>query len=139
MNIAQIFAESVLKLGSQGPASAPAPAPTQSPEPERTKQKGNCPFCKDLVAAVVIEENTARRDKCKCPSCGEVIFICRGAGCHDYAKGTPSYDNEYCPECARNFAKVTASVGTTVLKVVGTVAGAALSAIALAAIKKKNE
>lgn len=38
------------------------------------KQKGICPFCSKNVAAEIIEENTIRRDRCKCPECGETVF-----------------------------------------------------------------
>ena len=75
------------------------------------KQKGKCPFCEKQVEAVVAEENTVRRDKCKCPECGEAIYLCRVPGCHDYAKGTSVYDHELCPECTEILSGLAATVG----------------------------
>lgn len=62
------------------------------------KPKGTCPFCKEQVAAIVVEENYIRRDICRCPECGESILVCRMPGCSDYAKGGELYDDELCPE-----------------------------------------
>jgi ribosomal protein S27AE len=102
-----------------------------------TKQKGICPFCGNNVAAEIIEENTIRRDRCKCPECGETVFLCRTPGCHDFAKGTQVYDHELCPSCTSTVADAGSGVAATVGKVVGAVAIAALSAVAVAAVKKK--
>ena len=100
------------------------------------KQKGRCPFCSKTVAAEIIEENTIRRDKCRCTECGETVYLCRSPGCHDYAKGTQVYDHELCPSCTSTAADTGSGVASTVGKVVGAVAIAALSAVAVAAVKK---
>jgi ribosomal protein S27AE len=71
-----------------------------------SKHVGACPFCKEQIKAVVIEENTVRRDKCSCPSCDETIFVCRTPGCDDYAKGGDVYDEELCPDCTKTVTKV---------------------------------
>src|SRR5688500_17008543 len=76
------------------------------------KQKGKCPFCSKSVQAIIFEENTVRRDKCRCPECDETIYICRVLGCHDYAKGTDIYDHELCPACTATAANVASSVGS---------------------------
>lgn len=76
-----------------------------------TKQKGRCPFCEKTVAAVITEENTVRRDTCKCPSCHESIYLCRVPGCHDYAKGTSVYDHEFCASCTEKIADAAAVAG----------------------------
>ncbi len=101
-----------------------------------TKQKGICPFCNNNVAAEIIEENTIRRDKCRCPDCNETLYLCRTPGCHNYAKGTQVYDHELCPSCTATAADAGSSVASTVGKVAGSVAIAALSAVAIAAVKK---
>jgi hypothetical protein len=98
-----------------------------------TKQKGKCPFCLKCVAPVIIEENIIRRDKCRCPECDEEIYLCRSLGCHDFAKGTPVYDHELCPECTETASNVAGEVGKVVLKVAAAVGGS----LALAAVKKK--
>lgn len=84
-----------------------------------TKQKGKCPFCGENVAAVVMEENTVRRDRCKCPKCEEEVFVCRAPHCHNYAKGTKVYDHEFCPECTAIIQKAAEAVGDVGLKVLG--------------------
>lgn len=85
------------------------------------KHSGTCPFCKAVVTAVVIEENTIRRDKCQCPSCHNTIYVCRTPGCDNYAKGGDIYDDELCPECTQSAAKGA-----------GAIALAAISAIVVA-------
>lgn len=84
-----------------------------------SKTKGICPFCKEEITPVVLEENTVRRDKCQCPECENNIYACRSGGCDNYAKGGKYYDQELCPECTRSAlstAKETAViVGTGVL------------------------
>lgn len=100
------------------------------------KQKGICPFCGKNVAAEIVEENTIRRDKCRCPECDETVFLCRTPGCHDFSKGTQVYDHELCPSCTSTVADAGSGVASTVSKVVGAVAIAALSAVAVAAVKK---
>jgi uncharacterized protein with PIN domain len=99
------------------------------------KQKGTCPFCGKNVAAVITEENKVRRDLCQCPECGEPILLCRGLGCHDYAKGTPFYDNEYCPDCTKKISDVASEVGKAVLKV-GVVVASFVATAALGKGKK---
>lgn len=79
------------------------------------KQKGKCPFCSSVISAVVDESNTFRRDKCRCPSCNEVIYVCRSPGCHDYAKGTESWDHELCPECTSKLDGAISTVSKYVL------------------------
>ncbi len=101
------------------------------------KQKGICPFCSKNVAAEIIEENTIRRDRCKCPECGETVFLCRTPGCHDFAKGTQVYDHELCPSCTGTVADAGSGVASIIGKVAGAVAIAALSAMAVAAVKEK--
>lgn len=97
-----------------------------------TKQIGECPFCLKKVKAKIVESNSARRDRCQCPDCGEPIYVCRVPGCHDYAKGTNFYDHELCPDCTRNLGAITAEIGKAGLKVVG----AAGAALLLSALKK---
>lgn len=97
-----------------------------------TKQKGACPFCSMVVAPEVVEENTLRRDRCKCPECGEEIYLCRTPSCYDFAKGTSVYDHELCPSCTETASNAAAEFGKTALKVAGTVA----SAIVLSKLKK---
>lgn len=65
------------------------------------KHEGMCPFCNEMVSPKIVEKNTFRRDKCRCtnPSCEEVIYVCRGLGCQDYAKGGVIYDDELCSSC----------------------------------------
>lgn len=96
-----------------------------------TKQKGKCPFCSKTVQAQILEENTIRRDKCQCPECKEIIFVCRTLGCHDYSKGTDSYDHELCPDCTSK----TADAASSTMAVVGKAAIVAVGAIAAAAAK----
>ena len=81
------------------------------------KQEGKCPFCSKAVEPDVIEENTIRRDKCRCPECQETIYLCRSPGCHDYAKGTSVYDHELCPACTETTSNVAAEVGKAALKI----------------------
>ena len=42
-----------------------------------SKHVGLCPFCNKEVHPRVVEENYLRRDKCKCPECGGIIYVCR--------------------------------------------------------------
>ncbi|WP_220731368.1 hypothetical protein, partial [Salmonella enterica] len=69
------------------------------------KHKGKCPFCNSEMAPEVIEKNTIRRDKCKCTTCGEIIYKCRNIFCNDYAKGGLLYDDELCPPCGEGLLK----------------------------------
>lgn len=62
------------------------------------KSKGMCPFCNEQIEPIVIEENTIRRDKCQCPECSGIIYVCRSPGCNNYAKGG-IWDDELCPAC----------------------------------------
>ncbi|NDV13954.1 hypothetical protein [Crenobacter caeni] len=99
------------------------------------KQKGKCPFCLESITPVLIEENTIRRDKCKCPKCDEEIYLCRSPGCHDFAKGTSVYDHELCPSCTDSVSSAAGEVGKAALKV----GGAVLTAVLVAAASKKNK
>ena len=82
-----------------------------------TKQKGKCPFCEQQVAAVIAERNKVRRDRCRCPSCEETIFLCRVPGCNDYAKGTSVYDHELCPSCTEKVEGIAKASGKVALEV----------------------
>jgi len=93
-----------------------------------TKQKGKCPFCDKSIQALVVEENVIRRDACKCPECGETVYLCRTPGCHDYAKGTEVYDHELCPSCTGTASNIAATVGKAAIVVIGAVASAAAKA-----------
>jgi hypothetical protein len=108
--------------------------PPEAP-PLPKKQIGKCPFCLELVEALILEGNTVRRDRCSCPKCDQPIFVCRTPGCHDYAKGTSTYDHELCPDCTATAANMAAEVGKTALKVAGAVA----AAVAVAAVKGKKD
>ncbi|MFM2084332.1 MAG: Erwinia phage vB EhrS 59 [Pseudomonadota bacterium] len=106
----------------------------------KTKQIGMCPFCLKQVAAVVIEENTLRRDKCKCPQCQAIIYTCRTPSCHDYAKGTEVYDHEFCDDCTVSLntaGRTVASAVVQVGKAVATVAATAAVTAVIAAHSKK--
>lgn len=98
-----------------------------------TKQIGKCPFCEKVIEAVVVETNVLRRDRCKCPECAQPIYVCRSPGCHDYAKGTETYDHELCPACTETASSAGAEIGKAGLKLAATVGAALL----LAAAKKK--
>lgn len=93
-----------------------------------TKQKGICPFCKENVAALIIDEHTIRRDRCLCPKCGESLYLCRNPACHHYAKGTKTYDHELCSSCAQAVGEATKGVASVAVKVIATVATTALGA-----------
>ncbi|WGE31637.1 hypothetical protein NYR60_07165 [Actinobacillus genomosp. 2] len=79
------------------------------------KAKGICPYCSDSIIAKVIEENYIRRDKCICPSCNKVIYICRSPGCNNYAKGGDVWDDELCPSCTNDFPNKVTMIGGAVL------------------------
>src|SRR5271169_3187775 len=100
------------------------------------KQKGACPFCSQSVEPTVVEENTLRRDKLRCPECGETVFLCRSPGCHHFAKGTTVYDHELCPSCTEAAGNVAGEIGKTVLKIGGAVATALATAVVLGKAKK---
>lgn len=59
---------------------------------------------------ILVEQNTARRDICKCPSCKKGVLICRTPGCHDYAKTGSIYDDELCPGCTSSLISGTGEV-----------------------------
>ncbi|MEQ4712047.1 hypothetical protein ABN057_07070 [Providencia alcalifaciens] len=63
------------------------------------KNEGKCPFCNESITPLIIEKNVFRRDKCQCPNCNGIIYICRGLFCQDYAKGGEIYDDELCQPC----------------------------------------
>lgn len=100
-----------------------------------TKQKGKCPFCEKVVAAEIVEKQfllSPRRDKCRCPECGETIYVCRTPSCHDYAKGTTVYDHELCPSCSGSLSE---GVGM-VVKGAGAVAATVVAAVIVNKIEK---
>jgi hypothetical protein len=104
-----------------------------------TKQKGMCPFCALAVEAVIVEVNTARRDKCRCPNCGETVFVCRTPACHDYAKGTASWDHELCPGCSADVGRAAAEIGSVAVefgKAAAKIAGTAVAVAVVAKVKK---
>ena len=74
------------------------------------KHTGICPYCADNVVPILVEENTARRDICKCPSCKKGVLICRTHGCQDYAKAGSIYDDELCPGCTSSLISGTGEV-----------------------------
>lgn len=80
-----------------------------------TKQKGLCPFCDANVAADVLEARTLRRDRCRCPNCEETLYVCRSPGCHNYTKGTASWDHELCPECRSGLKGLMEVIGSALL------------------------
>ena len=99
------------------------------------KQKGKCPFCLKSIEPEIIEENTVRRDKCKCTECEELIYLCRSPGCHDFAKGTSVYDHELCPSCTETATNLAAEFGKAALKV----GIAEATAVAVAAANNKDK
>lgn len=82
---------------------------------KETKQKGICPFCNEVVAPVVMEKNRIGRDRCVCPNCKESVYECRTPSCHNYAKGTRTYDHELCVECEKSVKKAGVIIGSTLL------------------------
>lgn len=96
------------------------------------KHKGMCPFCKEVVVPSVLEENTVRRDKCLCPSCQNVIYVCRAPGCDNFARGGDIYDDELCPECLKGASSTAGTIVTTV-------GLAVLTAIATAVVTKSDD
>lgn len=91
-------------------------------ESVKRKSQGICPFCKEKVRPIILEENTLRRDKCQCPACNEIIYVCRIFGCQNYAKGGDIYDDELCPVCAEGIkdtiGKLVIVAGVSVVGVV---------------------
>lgn len=75
------------------------------------KAKGVCPYCQEIVNAVVIKEGTIRRDKCQCPNCNESMYVCRAPGCDHYVKNGKIYDDELCPSCTKGIVSTVSSVG----------------------------
>jgi len=102
------------------------------------KQKGVCPFCSKIVQPIVVEENTLRRDKLRCPEpeCGEYMYLCRSPGCHHFAKGTSVYDHELCPSCTSAAGDVASEVGKAAIKVGVAVATAVATAVVMGKGKK---
>ncbi len=70
------------------------------------KHKGLCPFCAETVQPKVLEENIVRRDKCQCPDCKNIVYVCRSPGCQNYAKGGEYYDDELCPQCTSGISEI---------------------------------
>jgi len=97
-----------------------------------SKHSGKCPFCDEVVTPKIVTENIVRRDVCKCPSCSEMLIVCRTPGCQDYAKGGTIYDDELCPGC-------TASITNGAGEVLKWVAIAVAGAVATAAVSKKDD
>lgn len=93
-----------------------------------SKHKGMCPFCKNEVVPDVIQENYLRRDKCECPECKRIIYVCRTPGCENYTKGGAIYDDELCPSCTSGLGGNVASLGTL-----------AIGAVITALVSKKME
>lgn len=89
-----------------------------------SKHKGMCPFCKNEVVAIVIQENHVRRDKCECPECEKAVYVCRSPGCENYAKGGHLYDDELCPSCT---SSVSGNVGTLGMVALGAVVSSFVS------------
>ena len=106
-----------------------------------TKQTGACPFCKAQIEAIVVESNTIRRDRCTCPSCKQPILVCRTPSCHDYAKGTETWDHEFCPDCTQKAGEVSSqtlsAVGTFAKDLSKELAKGVAPAIVAAIIVKK--
>lgn len=68
------------------------------------KPAGKCPFCNKQVRAEVVETTSSlRRDKCRCPTCGETVYVCRMPGCNNYARSGMIWDDELCPSCYGSF------------------------------------
>lgn len=67
------------------------------------KPRGECPFCLEIMQPNILEVNVLRRDKCECPLCYEIVYICRMPSCNNYAKGGDYYDDELCLDCQRSF------------------------------------
>jgi ribosomal protein S27AE len=86
----------------------------------KTKRKasGKCPYCEKSVSAIVIEENTLRRDKCQCPSCYKIIYVCRWPGCYNYTVAGDFYDDELCPRCSEDISRSTTGILKGALKIV---------------------
>ena len=87
------------------------------------KHPGTCPHCRKIVSPRILGENFLRRDKCECTSCQGVVYACRTPGCGHYAKGSESYDAEFCPACANSLSETVASVAQSILATIA--AGAA--------------
>lgn len=79
-----------------------------------TKDSGKCSFCGENICAKVIERNFLRRDKCRCPKCEEIIYVCRSPFCSNYTKGGILYDDELCTSC---FSSLKGSAAETFEKV----------------------
>lgn len=101
------------------------------------KDEGKCPFCYEKMTPEVIEENSLRRDKCKCINCQRDIYICRAPGCRDYARGGDVYDDEFCMACSDKLAEfgkdATHKFGTATV-----LAGTALVTAWLSSLSKKT-
>ncbi|WP_343666178.1 hypothetical protein [Enterobacter sp.] len=100
----------------------------------KLKSLGVCPFCKNKVRPSVSETNYLRRDRCECPECKETVYVCRGFGCEDYAKGGELYDDEFCPQCAQSISSGTKS---SVYKAYGSLL-TVVAGIALIVYKQKQ-
>lgn len=70
-----------------------------------SKPEGLCPFCSEKMIPKVVESNFFTRDKCKCVSCDETIYVCRTPFCDDYTKGGEYYDDELCPQHGDDLVK----------------------------------
>ena len=98
----------------------------------QVKHEGKCPECRKTIMPIIEEKNNLRRDKCSCPECHAVLYVCRSPGCDDYALGSDLYDNEFCPACTKAMATKTGEVLSEVkdhaLPIVLTVIGGVLAA-----------
>ncbi|WP_392559776.1 hypothetical protein [Orbus mooreae] len=100
------------------------------------KIMGVCPYCQEKVSARVIKKHILRRDKCECPLCLKIIYVCRYPGCHNYASGGCVYDDELCPTCAKDIANSSGFIIKNTVKV-ATAAVAVVVATAFAKDKMK--
>lgn len=79
------------------------------------KHTGTCPHCRKIVSPRIVSQNLLKRDTCECTSCQGVVYACLTPGCGHYAKGSESYDAEFCPACANSLSETVASVAQSIL------------------------
>lgn len=100
------------------------------------KDEGKCPFCKETMTPEVTQENTLRRDKCKCSKCERDIYVCRAPACRDYARGGDMYDDEFCMDCSDKLAEF-GKEATEKLGTAAVLAGTTLVTAWLTSLNKK--
>ena len=71
------------------------------------------PVLRGDCSRTVVEENYVRRDRCQCPRCAEMLYVCRMPGCSNYAKGGALWDDELCPSCTAGITDTIAPVVIT--------------------------